>query len=204
MVKLIKALCYSYSMHKGRLEAFSDGVIAILITIMVLELKVPAGHELADLKPLLPTIVSYALSFVFLAIYWNNHHHMLQAAHKVNGKVLWANSHLLFWLSLIPFTTSWMDQHKFAAWPVASYGIVLLLSAIAYYILALTLVSHHGKDSAIAKALGNDFKAKISIVIYLCAIPLAFFHQGASYGCYVLVAMLWLYPDKRIERALEK
>jgi len=189
-------------MHKGRLEAFSDGVFAIIITIMVLELKVPHGDDLAALRPLLPVFISYVLSFIFLGIYWNNHHHMLQASQKVSGGILWANSHLLFWLSLIPFATSWMGEHEFASWPVALYGLILTFSAIAYTILARMLVAHHGKRSKLAIALGSDFKGYLSLVIYVCAIPLAFAFPLASYACYVLVAGIWLYPDSRIEKEL--
>jgi uncharacterized membrane protein len=188
--------------HKGRLEAFSDGVIAILITIMVLELSVPRGTSFAALKPLVPTLLSYLLSFVFLGIYWNNHHHMLQAVHRVDGRVLWANMHLLFWLSLVPFGTRWMGEHSFAPMPVALYGVFLLGAAIAYYILARALVGLHGDESVIARALGADFKGRISIVIYLAAIPLAFVHAAISEGLYVLVAVMWLVPDRRFERTL--
>lgn len=191
-------------MHKGRLEAFSDGVIAIIITIMVLELKVPHGAELSDLQHLVPVFISYVLSFVFVAIYWNNHHHMLQAAQRVNASVMWANSHLLFWLSLIPFSTAWMGEHEFSRWPVVLYGVVLLFCAIAYYILARTLVSHHGRSSALATALGSDFKGKVSLGIYAVAIPLAFVDSWVSYACYILVAVMWLIPDRRIEKALSK
>ncbi len=189
-------------MTKGRLEAFSDGVFAIIITIMVLELKVPHGSDLAALRPLLPVFLSYTLSFVFLGIYWNNHHHLLQAIHQVNGGILWANLHLLFWLSLVPFTTGWMGEHPFTPWPVAVYGIVLLLAAIAFYILVRTLLAEHGKDSALAKALGADFKGKISPVLYVSAIPLAFISSWLSFGIFVLVACVWLVPDRRVEKVL--
>jgi uncharacterized membrane protein len=189
-------------MSKGRMEAFSDGVIAIIITIMVLELAVPPASDLAALRPLIPTFLSYALSFVFLGIYWNNHHHLLQAIKHVNGRVLWANLHLLFWLSLIPFCTGWMGKNHFAAWPVALYGTVLLLAAIAYFILARSLVSLHGKDSALAQAIGRDFKGIASVVIYLVAIPLALVSPSSACGLYVLVAVMWLIPDRRIERTL--
>jgi uncharacterized membrane protein len=189
-------------MVKGRLEAFSDGVIAILITIMVLELKVPHGDDLAALRPLLPVFLSYILSFIYLGIYWNNHHHLLQIARHINGRILWANLHLLFWLSLIPFVTSWMGENHFAALPVALYGTVLLLSAIAYYVLSQSLISHHGQDSALAIALGKDFKGKISLVFYAVAIPLSFINPLFACGLYVLVAIMWLIPDRRIEKNL--
>ena len=191
-------------MTKGRLEAFSDGVFAIIITIMVLELRVPHGSDLAALGPLLPVFLSYTLSFIFLGIYWNNHHHLLQAIHHVNGGILWANLHLLFWLSLVPFTTGWMGEHPFAPWPVAFYGIVLLLAAIAFYILVRTLLAEHGKDSALAKALGADLKGKISPVLYVSAIPLAFVSSWLSFAVFVLVACIWLVPDRRVERALKE
>ena len=189
-------------MGKGRLEAFSDGVLAIIITIMVLELKVPHGADLAELGPLVPVFLSYVLSFIFIGIYWSNHHHLLHAIRQVNGRILWANLHLLFWLSLTPFVTGWMGENRFAAWPVAFYGVVLLFSAIAYFILARTLISYHGQDSAIAKALGKDFKGKVSVVFYAAAIPLAFVSSWLACGLYVLVAVMWLIPDRRIEQAL--
>lgn len=189
-------------MSKSRLEAFSDGVIAILITIMVLELKVPHTAELAVLLPLLPVFLSYVLSFVFLSIYWHNHHHLLQAIRHVDGRILWANSHLLFWLSLIPFVTGWMGENHFATWPVAAYGAVLLCAAIAYYILARMLIALHGRNSVIAAALGRDFKGKVSVVIYSLAIPLAFLNAWIACGLYVLVAIMWLIPDRRIEKVL--
>jgi uncharacterized membrane protein len=194
-------------MDKGRLEAFSDGVIAIIITIMVLEIKVPhdAAHETASLdalRPLIPVFLSYVLSFVFLGIYWNNHHHLLQAVRQVNGRILWANQHLLFWLSLIPFATGWMGENNFATWPVALYGIVLLFSAIAYTILTRTLIQHHGQDSPLAVAMGRDVKGKISIAAYAAAVVLAFANSWFSCALYVLVAVLWLIPDRRIERTL--
>jgi uncharacterized membrane protein len=191
-------------MGSGRLEAFSDGVLAIIITIMVLELKVPHGADLASLRPLIPIFLSYVLSFIFIGIYWSNHHHLLHAVRHVNGRILWANLHLLFWLSLIPFVTGWMGENHFAAWPVAFYGIVLLLAAIAYLILAHTLISEHGRDSALAKALGKDFKGKVSVVFYAVAIPLSFVNSWLAFGLYVLVAVMWLIPDRRIERALTK
>ena len=186
-------------MGKGRLEAFSDGVIAIIITIMVLEIKVPHGFNLAALRPLIPVFLSYVLSFLFLGIYWNNHHHLLQAVRHVNGHILWANLHLLFWLSLIPFVTGWMGENQFAAMPVALYGMVLLLAGIAYFILTRTLISHHGSDSTLAIAVGRDFKGKISVVFYAVAIPLAFVNSWFACILYVLVAIMWLIPDRRIE-----
>jgi uncharacterized membrane protein len=189
-------------MSKGRLEAFSDGVIAILITIMVLELKIPHEADLAALRPLVPVFLSYVLSFIYLGIYWNNHHHLLQAARHVNGCVLWANLHLLFWLSLIPFVTGWTGENHFAALPVALYGTVLLFAAIAYFILSRVLISHHGKDSTLAMAIGRDFKGKISLVIYAVAILLSFVNSWFAFMLYVLVAIVWLIPDRRIERIL--
>jgi uncharacterized membrane protein len=189
-------------MERGRLEAFSDGVIAILITIMVLELRPPAGADLAALVPLIPIFLCYVLSFVYLAIYWNNHHHLFQAVRRVNGRVLWTNMHLLFWLSLVPFVTAWMGENHFAAWPVALYGVVLLLAACAYYLLVRSLLALHEKDSTLAVALGSDFKGKISIVIYAVAIPLAFIVPLLSCALYILVAVIWFIPDRRIERVL--
>jgi len=191
-------------MGKGRLEAFSDAVIAIIITIMVLELKVPHSADLAALRPLIPVFLSYVLSFIYLAIYWNNHHHLLQAIHKVNGGILWANMHLLFWLSLLPFVTAWMGENHLATWPVAVYGIVLLLAAIAYYLLTLALLAHHGRDSVLAIALGRDVKGKISIVCYLLAIPLAFVNTWIAAAIYILVVILWLIPDRRIEKVVNQ
>ena len=190
-------------MSKGRMEAFSDGVMAIIITIMVLELKVPHGVELSALRPLIPVFLSYVLSFTFLGIYWNNHHHMLQAIQHVNGRILWANLHLLFWLSLIPFVTGWMGENNFAALPVALYGTVQLLTGLAYLILARALIAHHGRDSTLAIALGRDFKGKVSLVCYAVAIPLAFVNSWAAITLYVLVAIMWLIPDRRIEKALD-
>ena len=189
-------------MTKTRLEAFSDGVIAILITIMVLELKVPHGAAWADLEALLPVFLTYVLSFVYLGIYWNNHHHMLHTVEKVTGGILWANLHLLFWLSLIPFTTGWMGENHNAPLPTAIYGAVLLLSAIAYYILSRAIIRAHGPQSRLAMAVGNDFKGKLSPAIYIAAIPLAFVHQVISDALYVTVALMWLVPDRRIERTL--
>lgn len=189
-------------MTKGRLEAFSDGVIAIIITIMVLELRVPSGSDITALAPLTPVLLSYILSFVFLGIYWTNHHHLLQAIKHVDGRVLWANLHLLFWLSLTPFVTGWMGENHFAAWPVAVYGIVLLFSAVAYFILTRVLLAVHGKESVLAAALGNDFKGKISVVFYALAIPLSFVSSWIACSFYVLVAIMWLVPDRRIEKTL--
>ena len=191
-------------MTKGRLEAFSDGVIAIIITIMVLELKVPHGDDLAALAPLWPVFLSYVLSFVFIGIYWTNHHHLLHAIDSVNGAILWANLHLLFWLSQVPFVTGWMGENHFAAWPVALYGVVLLMSAIAYYLLVRAILAHHGKESRVATALGRDFKGKVSVLFYVVAIPLAFVNRWAAGALYVLVAMIWFIPDSRIERRLGK
>jgi uncharacterized membrane protein len=191
-------------MTKGRLEAFSDGVIAIIITIMVLELKVPHGEDLAALRPLIPVFISYVMSFVFIGIYWTNHHHLLHAVDRVNGSILWRNLHLLFWLSQVPFVTGWMGENHFAEWPVALYGAVLLMSAIAYYLLVLAILAHHGKDSRVATALGRDFKGKVSVLFYVIAIPLAFVNRWAAGALYVLVAMIWFIPDSRIERRLAK
>jgi uncharacterized membrane protein len=189
-------------MTKGRLEAFSDGVIAIIITIMVLELRAPHDPNPSALLPLIPVFLSYLLSFVFLGIYWSNHHHLLHAVQHVNGSVLWANLHLLFWLSLVPFVTGWMGQNHFARWTLAIYGMVLLLSAIAYFILVQTLLSLHGRESVLGDALGSDFKGKISMVIYLVAIPLALVQWWLACALYILVAIIWLVPDRRIERKL--
>ncbi|WP_342645716.1 TMEM175 family protein [Mucilaginibacter sp. CSA2-8R] len=189
-------------MNKGRLEAFSDGVIAIIITIMVLELKTPHGNTLADLKPLIPVALSYVLSFVYVGIYWNNHHHMLHAVRQVRGAALWANLHLLFWLSIIPFVTSWMGENQFSEWPVALYGVIMLMSAIAYSILAAILVKQAGPESTLARAMGHDWKGKISIVIYLVSIALAFLQPAISLCLYALVAVIWFIPDTRIERVL--
>ena len=189
-------------MKKNRMEAFSDGVIAIIITIMVLELRVPHGSELSALRPLVPVFFSYILSFVFLGIYWSNHHHLLQAVEHVDGRILWANLHLLFWLSLTPFVTAWMGENHFAPVPVALYGTVMLFAAIAYFILVRALLSHHGRESVLATALGRDFKGKISMVIYLVAIPLALVKWWLACALYVLVSIMWLVPDRRIERTL--
>jgi uncharacterized membrane protein len=189
-------------MGRGRLEAFSDGVLAIIITIMVLELKVPHGADLGALDPLIPVFLSYVLSFIFIGIYWSNHHHLLHVVQHVNGRILWANLHLLFRLSLIPFVTGWMGENHFAAWPVALYGTVLLSAAIAYFILTRVLVSYHGRDSALAKAVGKDFKGKVSVVFYAVATPLSLVNSWLACALYVLVAVMWLIPDRRIEREL--
>lgn len=189
-------------MGKGRLEAFSDGVLAIIITIMVLELKVPHGDNLISLKPLIPVVGSYILSFIYIGIYWNNHHHMIHAAQHINGKVLWANLHLLFWLSLVPFATSWMGENHFAKLPVAVYGAVLFMAGIAYYILAHSLATLHGKDSIIAIALGKDRKGIVSVIIYLIGILLAYVSGLISLVLYAFVALIWFIPDRRFERRL--
>jgi uncharacterized membrane protein len=189
-------------MVKGRLEAFSDGVLAIIITIMVLELKTPHEAGLAALRSLIPVFFSYVLSFIYVGIYWNNHHHLLQVTKRVNGSVLLANLHLLFWLSLVPFVTGWMGEHPFALWPVVFYGAVLLLAAIAYFILTRALIACEGRDSALAIAVGKDWKGKISLVIYAIAIPLAFLNTWVAFLLYVLVAVMWMIPDRRIERTL--
>jgi uncharacterized membrane protein len=189
-------------MHKGRLEAFSDGVMAIIITIMVLELKAPHGAEAVALKPLLPVFLSYVLSFVYVAIYWNNHHHMFQAADRVTGTVLWANMHLLFWLSLFPFVTDWMGMNHFAPIPTALYGGVLLMAAVAYWILQKAIIAQQGSGSLLAKAIGRDLKGKLSPIIYAIAMTSVFMHVIISQILYVGVALLWLVPDKRIERTL--
>ncbi len=190
-------------MNKGRLEAFSDGVFAILITIMVLGIKVPEGNSLTDLKPLIPVIGSYILSFVFLAIYWNNHHHMLHTVKQVKGDILWANIHLLFWLSLVPFATAWMGENHFSPAPLLIYGLILFMAAIAYFILQNRILKHHGHDSLLARALGKNLKGKISPVLYLIAIGFCFISPLVSGSIYVLVALIWLIPDKRIEIILK-
>ena len=189
-------------MSKGRLEAFSDGVIAVIITIMVLELKVPHGTDFAALRPLLPVFLSYVLSFVYLGIYWNNHHHLLHATGRVNGRILWANLHLLFWLSLVPFVTSWMGDSRFASWPVAAYGAVMFAAAVAYTLLVRVLVARHGRDSALARAVGSDRKGLLSIACYVAAVAAARWEPRAACALYVFVAVLWLVPDRRIERTL--
>ena len=189
-------------MGKGRLEAFSDGVIAIIITIRVLELKVPHGAGLDALSPLIPVFISYVPSFVFIGIYWNNHHHMLHAVGKVNGRILWANLHLLFWLSLVPFVTGWMGENHFAALPVALYGVVLFMAGVAYFVLARALAAHHGKDSKLAVALGKDTKGKASVAIYAAAVPLSFVNPWIAFAMYIVVAIIWFIPDRRIERMI--
>jgi uncharacterized membrane protein len=190
-------------MGKGRLEAFSDGVLAIIITIMVLEMKVPHGDSLEALKPTLPVFISYILSFVYIGIYWNNHHHMMHAVHKVSGTVLWTNIHLLFWLSLVPFATAWMGENHFTKWPVVLYGFVLMMAGIAYYFLAHCLAGIHGKDSTLAEALGKDWKGISSVVIYIVGIGLSFVNPLLGLSAYVLVACMWFIPDRRIEKKLK-
>ncbi|WP_163410322.1 TMEM175 family protein [Flavobacterium ajazii] len=187
-------------MNKTRLEAFSDGVLAIIITIMVLEIKVPHGHEFADLKPLIPKFLSYILSFIYVGIYWNNHHYLLHGLSKVNGKVLWSNLHLLFWLSLIPVSTGWMGESNFGKASMAFYGIVLLLSAISYFILQYVIMCSEGEDSVLRKALKKDAKGKASVVLYIIGIIASFYSEWISGAAYFIVAMLWLIPDKRIEK----
>jgi uncharacterized membrane protein len=189
-------------MTTNRMEAFSDGVLAILITIMVLELGVPHGADLAALAPLGPVILSYVLSFIYLGIYWNNHHHLLQATHNVDGRILWANLHLLFWLSLVPFGTAWMGENSFAPVPVAAYGVILLLAAIAYYILVRAILAREGTDSVLAQAVGRDVKGMISPVLYAVAIPIALVAPWVSFAIYSVVAVMWFVPDLRIERRI--
>ena len=189
-------------MPKERLAAFSDGVIAIIITIMVLELKVPHGDDFEALSKLLPVFLSYVLSFIYVGIYWNNHHHLLHAVDHVNGRVLWANLHLLFWLSLVPFVTAWMGENHFEPVPVAIYGVVLVAASIAYYILTRALIALHGRTSTLATAIGKDFKGQLSTAIYLVAIPLSLVKSWVGFALYVLVAIMWLVPDRRIERTL--
>jgi len=191
-------------MTRTRLEAFSDGVIAILITIMVLELKVPHGTDWQALRPLVPVFLAYVLSFIFLGIYWNNHHHMLHATERCNGAILWANLHLLFWLSLVPFATGWMGENHVAPLPTALYGVVLLMAAIAYTILQATIVAHQGPTSKLREAVGGDLKGKISIASYVAAIPLAFVEPWIAVGLYVFVVLLWLVPDRRIESRIDR
>ncbi|SDD82713.1 Uncharacterized membrane protein [Mucilaginibacter pineti] len=187
---------------KGRIEAFSDGVIAIIITIMVLEMKVPHGDTLASLKPLIPVFLSYVLSFIYVGIYWNNHHHLMQAVRSVNGATLWANLHLLFWLSLIPFVTGWMGENHFTQWPVICYGVVLIMNGIAYNLLARILIRHHGEHSVLAEAYGSDWKGRSSIIIYAVAIGLSWYSAMVAFALYVIVAGMWFIPDKRIENKL--
>jgi uncharacterized membrane protein len=191
-------------MNKTRLEAFSDGVIAIIITIMVLELKVPHGTDFATLEPLVPVFLSYVLSFIYLAIYWNNHHHLLHTSRNVTGRMLWANLHLLFWLSLIPFATGWMGENHFAETPTALYGFVLLMAAVAYYWLEQTIIASQGRDSVLRKAVGRDWKGIASTILYVSAILVAFTSHWLSKAIYVLVAMMWLVPDQRIEKTLAR
>jgi uncharacterized membrane protein len=190
-------------MGKTRLEAFSDGVIAIIITIMVLELRAPHGSEVGVLRPLLPVFLSYVLSFIHIAIYWNNHHHLIHTARRVTGGILWANIHLLFWLSLVPFVTAWMGENHFEQRPVALYGVVMLMSGVAYYILTTTLIRHHGPESALRAAVGNDFKGIISVVMYAVAIAASFSNRWIGLAIYWAVALMWLVPDPRIEKAHE-
>jgi uncharacterized membrane protein len=187
-------------MKKGRLEAFSDGVFAIIITIMVLELRVPHGDHISDLLPVLPVLMSYVLSFVYVGIYWNNHHHMIYATERVNGSILWGNLNLLFWLSLIPFTTAWMGENHFSRWPVILYGLLLIMNGAAYTILCRLLIKEAGTDSPLAKALGNDWKGKASVIVYAIAVGLAFINPWLAFSIYVMVALMWFIPDRRIEK----
>lgn len=189
-------------MGKTRMEAFSDGVLAIILTIMVLEMKVPHSNNVTALKPLLPVFLSYILSFINIGIYWNNHHHLLHIVQHVNGKILWLNNHLLFWLSLIPFASGWMGENHFTTWPVVIYGIVLMMAAVAYYMLEKGLAKHN--NAKLAKALGNDTKGKLSLGIYAIAIAFSFLHSYIGFGLYVVVAMMWLIPDKRIEKEIKE
>ena len=189
-------------MNKGRMEAFSDGVLAVIITVMVLEMKSPHGTSLASLRPVVPIFLIYILSFVYIGIYWNNHHHLLHATQRVNGATLWANLHLLFWLSLVPFTTGWMSENHFESWPVAVYGIVLLMAGVAYFILTKILIRLHGHGSTLAHSIGRDRKGKLSIAVYAAAIPLAFARPWIAGAGYVIVAIVWLIPDRRIEKTL--
>jgi uncharacterized membrane protein len=184
------------------MEAFSDGVLAVIITIMVLEMKSPHGTSLAALVPVIPVFLSYVLSFIYIGIYWNNHHHLLHATQRVNGATLWANLHLLFWLSLIPFTTAWVGENHLSSWPVAVYGIVLMLAGVAYFILTRALIRLHGEGSTLAKSIGRDRKGKVSVLIYAAAIPLAFVQPWIASAAYLLVAIIWLIPDRRIERGM--
>ena len=189
-------------MGKGRLEAFSDGVLAIIITIMVLELKVPHGSDIRDILHIWPVFLSYVLSFLYIGIYWNNHHHLMHSVQKVTGPILWNNLHLLFWLSLVPFATAWMGESHFSTWPMAVYGFVLFMSGVAYYFLAHCLASVHGKDSVIAKALGKDFKGIASVIMYIIGIGLSFINHWFGFTCYTLVAAIWFIPDRRIEKRI--
>lgn len=189
-------------MTRSRLEAFSDGVLAIVLTIMMLDLKVPATAEISGLGAVIPAFLGYVLSFIHVGIYGNNHHHLFQAVRSVNGAVLLANMHLLFWISLVPFGTSWMGSSNFSKWPVVIYGVVLLFSAISYYLLCHLLIFHHGRDSVLAQAINSDFKGKISLILYVAALPLAFVHPWIACGVYCLVAVIWLVPDRRIETTI--
>ena len=190
-------------MSKSRMEAFSDGVIAVIITIMVLEMKSPHGASLAALWPLVPVFLSYVLSFVYIGIYWNNHHHLWHIVDRVNGKLLWANLHLLFWLSLFPFATDWMGENHFSTWPVAFYGFILMMAGVAYYIMTRSLIKLHGKESDLARAYGKDVKGRISVAIYMVSIFIAFYSSWLSFAMYAVVALIWLRPDPRIERILK-
>lgn len=187
-------------MNKTRLEAFSDGVLAIIITIMILEIKVPHGHEFADLKPLIPKFLSYILSFIYVGIYWNNHHYLIHSLTKINGKILWANLHLLFWLSLIPIATGWMGEHNFAKASMTLYGVVLLLCSVSYFILQRIIIISEGKNSILAKAIGKDVKGNVSSILYIVGIVFSFYNEWLSGAAYLIVALSWLIPDKRIER----
>jgi uncharacterized membrane protein len=189
-------------MNKARLEAFTDGVIAVIITIMVLEMKVPHGEDFESLKPVIPVFLSYVLSFIYAGIYWSNHHHLFHAVHHVNGRILWANLHLLFWLSLVPFTTGWMGENHYKPIPVAIYGVVLLCTGLAFVLLTRSLIVHHGKDSSLARSIRGDAKGKVSVALYAVAIPLAFVNVWIANGIYVAVALMWIVPDPRIERNL--
>ena len=189
-------------MDKSRLEAFSDGVIAIIITIMVLELKVPHGDNFDALTSLIPVFLSYVLSFIYVGIYWNNHHHMLHTCHKITGSILWANLHLLFWLSLFPFATAWMGENHYASLPSALYGFILLMAAIAYFILQHLIIASQGTNSLLKKAVGRDLKGKLSLALYMIAIAISFWAQWLSQGLFILVALIWLVPDRRIEKVL--
>jgi len=189
-------------MGKGRLEAFSDGVIAIIITIMVLELRVPHAADLAALRPLVPVLLCYVLSFTFIGIYWNNHHHLLHTVRQVSAGILWSNLHLLFWLSLVPFVTGWMGENRFAPLPVALYGIVMLMAGLAYFLLTRAIIRHHGRDSALATAVGRDHKGRMSVALYALAVPLSFLNRWIALALYVAVAVMWFVPDRRIEKTL--
>jgi uncharacterized membrane protein len=191
-------------MGKGRLEAFSDGVIAVIITIMVLEMRVPQGADLAALKSLLPVFLSYVLSFIYIGIYWNNHHHLLHATRRINGRIMWANLHLLFWLSLVPFATAWMGENHFAQLPVAVYGVALLMPALAWVLLQQQMIALEGRDALLAIAVGNDLKGKLSLLLYVSAIALAFVSRWISCVLYVVVALMWLVPDRRIESRIKE